>query len=315
MIADYRGGRVSHAQHRRPILPLVVIAFLLFAVLLMVRSSTGTIVSPIPNGSDQAPTTPVRNTPKRSPGELRTIIENAVGNSWVNYSVLVSDFNSDFTVAINDTQIYDAASVNKIPILAALYALAGKREIDLDTTITIQANDIQDYGTGVIRYQPPGTTYSIKTLARLMMQKSDNTAAYVLSNHVIGLKNIQTLVNGWGLTQTDMNKNTTSNKDMAILVRKLYRAEITDTAHTAEMLSFMKDSDFEARIPRQLPEGVTVYHKIGNQVGVIHDVGIVSDGNTRYYVGFLTSNLTDEPGAETLEATLSKLIFDFMHGL
>jgi beta-lactamase class A len=315
MIADYRGGKVGQKRRRFPFILIITVVFFLYAILLIVNASTTTVLSPVPNDVRLVPTASSRNNPKKSPDELRTIIQNAVGTTWVNYSVLVSDFNTDFRMAINGSEIYDAASVNKIPILAALYATAAKGDVDMDRIITIQAQDIQDYGTGVIRYQPPGTTYSIKTLAQLMMQKSDNTAAYILANHVVGLKNIQSLVNAWGLTQTDITENTTSNNDMAILMGKMYRGEITDKAHTDEMLSQMKDSDFEARIPGELPKGVTVYHKIGNQVGVIHDVGIVSAGKTLYYVGFLTSNLTDEPGAETLEATLSKLVYDFMRGL
>ena len=314
MIADYRDGRVLYTKQRYPILLFVVIAVLLIAVFLIVRSSTGTVISPIPNGSDQSPTIPVRSMPKKSPEELRAMIEGAIGNNWVQYSVLVADFNSDFTMRMNETASFDAASVNKVPILAALYAQVGSGKVDLKQEIAIQARDIQDYGTGVIRYQPPGTTYSVQTLARLMMQKSDNTAAYVISNRIIGLSVIQSLVDGWGMTQTDMTENTTTNRDTALLFRKIYRGDIADRTLTAEMLSFMTDSDFEERIPGLLPENTAVYHKIGNQVGVIHDAGIVSDGKVLYYVGILTSNLRDEEGAKELEAKLSKIIYDFMRG-
>src|SRR3990172_3372680 len=75
MIADYRDGRVLHTKQRYPILLFVVIAVLLIAVFLIVRSSTGTVISPIPNGSDQSPTIPVRSMPKKSPEELRAMIE------------------------------------------------------------------------------------------------------------------------------------------------------------------------------------------------------------------------------------------------
>jgi beta-lactamase class A len=248
----------------------------------------------------------------KSAEDLRTRIQNMVGDSWTNYSILVVDFQSGFSMGINEAAVYDAASVNKIPILATLYLLVDQGEIDLDGSISIQTKDLQDYGTGTIRYDPPGSAYTIRTLARLMMQKSDNTAAYVLSNRVIGLKNIQAKVNEWGLTQTDMNENTTSNKDMAILVRKIAEGEIASPALTKDLLSFLTDSDFEERIPALLPESATVYHKIGNQVGIIHDVGFVSEGNMRYYIGFFTSNLKNEKAAEELEARVSKLVYDFL---
>ena len=69
-------------------------------------------------------------------------------------------------MGINESVIFTAASVNKVPILAALYEEAQKGNVDFNRVITLQASDIQDYGTGSIRYDPPGTTYSVKTLAQ-----------------------------------------------------------------------------------------------------------------------------------------------------
>jgi beta-lactamase class A len=312
MIADYRGGSVSYTRKRLGVFPLLAVALILYAAFIFIRGSTGGILSPVPDDPEEKKSTIVRSTPKKSPEELRMMVQNAIGNSWVNYSVLVVDFNSDYRMGLNESAVYDGASVNKVPILAALYAQAGNGKVDLKQEITIQTRDIQDYGTGVIRYQPPGTKYTIRELARLMMQKSDNTAAYVISNRVIGLAAIQALVDSWGMTQTDMTENTTSNQDAALLFRKIYRREIANRTLTDEMLAFMTDSDFEERIPGLLPESTAVYHKIGNQVGVIHDAGIVSDANVLYYVGFLTSSIRDEEGAKALEAKLSKIIYDYM---
>jgi len=271
------------------------------------------IISPIPEDPHVA--TPIFSkifTRKKNPDTLKQKIQEAVANQWNNYSVYVVDYNAPFTVGINETVIYDAASVNKIPILAALYVKAQNGEVDFDKTITPQPDDIQDYGTGSIRYDPPGTAYSIKTLARLMMQKSDNTAAYVLANHVVGLNKIQTLANGWGLTQTDMIKNTTTNRDMEILMKKIYDGKIVGTALTAEMLAFLKDSDFENRLPALLPQDSTVYHKIGTIDGGVHDVGIVERGKTRYYIGVFTDGVADVEAAEKLIAKVSRMVFDYL---
>ena len=123
---------------------------------------------------------------------------------------LIGDEQPVFVVAeigINQNMGFIAASVNKIPILAAVYYFANQGEIDLDQKITIQASDIQDYGTGIIRYEQPGVIYSLKTLARLMMEKSDNTAAYVLTHRVIGQNELQEMVEAWGLTGTNVKTN------------------------------------------------------------------------------------------------------------
>lgn len=230
-----------------------------------------------------------------------------------NWSVYVFDLDNNQGFGINETTVYTAASVNKIPILAVLYSLAGKKEVNLDQQITLQASDIQDYGTGSIRYDPPGTTYSVKTLARLMMEQSDNTAAYILGRQVMDITSIQNTINDWGLTQTDMEGNKTSLLDMATILTKMYHGEITNKSLTTEMLGFMDNSDFEDRIPALLPKNIKVYHKIGDEVGDIHDVGLVDLTNHPYFIGVLTNDITEKTNAKQTIAQISKLVFDFMN--
>lgn len=278
------------------------------------RLKKGTIISPVPEDVRPSQQTEVlaATATQKNPDELKETVRKLVGDTWKNYSVYIKDFQSDFEVGINETVIFEAASVNKIPILTALYHNAQSDPKLLEKTITTQAKDIQDYGTGSIRYDPVGTTYSIKTLARLMMQKSDNTAAYILANHVVGLKNIQSQMEEWGLSQTDMDENTTSNKDQYILLEKLYGGKLVNSALTQEMLAFLKDSDFENRIPRLLPSSATAYHKIGSIVGGIHDVGIIVSPKAIFYVGVFTEGVSDEPEAEELIGQIAKEAYDVL---
>ena len=251
---------------------------------------------------------------RKDPDALRKKIEDTVGNTWKNYSVYVSDLNSNFDMGINEHETFTAASVNKLPILAVLYSQAQNGKVNFDQIVTLQQEDIQDYGTGSIRYDPPGSTYSVKTLIRLMMQKSDNTAAFLLGNYIVDLGNVQAAINGWGLSQTDMVNNKTSNADMALLMTKIYRGNVANPSATAEMLGFMKNTDFEDRLPGALPKDVIVYHKVGSgETGEVHDVGIVVHGNTKYYVGVLTTNVGDPDAAAKLLAKVSRIVYDFMN--
>lgn len=247
--------------------------------------------------------------------EFTQTLEKETAKLGGTYSLYLYDLKTKKEYGINEQTVLTAASVNKIPILAALYFLAGKGEIDLEKTITLQKSNIQDYGTGTIRYDPPGTVYSIKTLARLMMEKSDNTAAYILGTLVLGLDKIQTIIDSWGLTQTNMGDNKTSAKDMAQLLIKMYQGEITTKALTAEMLGFMDKSDFDDRIPAGLPLGVKIYHKTGDEVGKIHDVGIIEAPNRPYYLGIFTIDMTDEETTKKTQAQISKIVFEYMEKL
>lgn len=308
--------RSTHRERRIP--TLTVIAFFgLFAIwgtASAVNAIRQPIISPLADEKPATKESSILNVfgKKKNPEDLGKKINDALQNKWKNYSILVIDYTSPFELAINDRVTYTAASVNKIPILAALYYNAQKGDIDLDKTITIQKDDIQDYGTGSIRYDPPGSTYTIQTLARLMMQKSDNTAAYVLEKYIVGADEIQNLVNTWGLTQTDIQNNKTSNRDMALLMEKIYSGKIAGTSYTQEMLALFQDTDFEDRLPGKLPDSAQVYHKIGTQLGTVHDVGIIKDRNLLYYIGIFTNDIRDEEQAAEQLATVSKVVYDFM---
>lgn len=296
---------------------LIGLVLVLGAAILLMRligsKRSSSIVSPIPDETSQpAQLLGGLFAKKKSPEDLREKIQIAVNNRLRNYSIYIKDFTSDFTMGINETVIFTAASVNKVPIITALYYYAGKGEIDLDERVTIQAGDIQDFGTGSIRYDPPGSVYSLKTLAKLAIEQSDNTAAYVLGNYTVGLEKVQMLMNQWGLTQTDMVNNKTSNHDISILFEKIYKGEVTNEASTQEMLAFFKDTDFEDRLPALLPKNTSVYHKIGNEIGIMHDAGIVTDGKTTYYIGVFTNDITDEEETRKIIAEISKLVYDYL---
>lgn len=227
------------------------------------------------------------------------------------YSVYYVNLNTGNGFGINENQIYTAASVNKVPIIATLYYLAGKGKIDLNEKIAIQENDIQDYGTGILRYEKPGSIYSLKTLAKLSLEKSDNTAAHIIAGK-IGMDNIQKTINTWGLTQTNMANNTTSLSDMYILFNKIYKNKITNSSLSKEMLDFLKDTDFEDRLSALLPDNVSVYHKTGDAVGGIHDIGIIEKNNISFFVGILTSDIGNtENETKKSIAEIAQKIYNF----
>ncbi len=298
-------------MHKGRMLLLSLCLILATGTYVFVKEKTRTIVSPI---QDDAYTKVLGIfTVRKNPADLKKQIRSVVGNTFKNYSVYVVDWRSNFSMGINESEIFTGASVNKLPIMAALYSEAQNGNIDFDRVITLQPEDIQDYGTGSIRYDPPGTTYTVKTLVRLMMQKSDNTASFLLGNYVVGLPAVQSIIQSWGLTQTDMESNKTSNKDMELLLRKIYSNAVVSPSSTAEMLGFMRDSDFENRLPADLPGGTTVYHKTGDgDTGEVHDVGIVTGDGTTYYIGILTTNAGDPEAASKLEAKISKIVYDFL---
>jgi beta-lactamase class A len=246
---------------------------------------------------------------------LTSRLEKIISGKPGSYSVYIYDINNSLEYSINGKMVVTAASINKIPILAALYLLADKKEIDLEKIVVPQPDDIQDYGSGNIRTNPIGTPYSLKTLARLMMQKSDNTASYILATQIIGIDKTQSYVDTWGMDQTNMADNKSSPENISKLFIKMYKGEITSKPLTTEMMDFMSKTDFEDRIPKGLPSTIKYYHKTGDEVGKLHDVAIVELDKRPYYIGVFTMDITDEEDTKNTIAEISKTTYDFMKSL
>lgn len=226
------------------------------------------------------------------------------------YSIYYKNLDTGKSFGIDEAQMNTGASVNKVPIIASLYLLAKEGKINLDDRITIQESDVQDYGTGSIRYQKMPQVYSLRNLARLALKESDNTAAHVIEIR-IGEENVQKLVDSWGMTQTNMVENKTTPLDMGILFEKIYRGQIADGANTQELLEFMSDTNFEDRIPKGVPSNINTYHKTGDGEGFIHDVGLVSTNNGTYYLGVMTSDIGEtETETKNTIAEISKKVFE-----
>ena len=245
--------------------------------------------------------------------DLKTEIEKLTTNKSGSYSIFYKNLDDEKTFGINANQINTAASVNKVPIVAALYLLDKEDKISLDERVTIQDGDVQDYGTGSIRYQEMPQTYSLRNLAKLAMKQSDNTAAHVIELK-IGEENVQKLVDLWGMNQTNMIENKTSAYDMSILFEKIYRGQIADAANTKEFLEFMTDTDFEDRLVKDLPKEIAVYHKTGDEEGYVHDVGIITTPEGTYYIGVMTSDVGGaEDETKNTIAEISKIIYSSLN--
>lgn len=226
------------------------------------------------------------------------------------YSIYYKNLENGKTFGIDENQINTGASVNKVPIIATLYLLDKEGKVDLDDRITIQENDIQDYGTGSIRYQKMPQTYSLRNLAKLALKESDNTAAHVIEIK-IGEENVQKFVNAWGMKQTNMVENKTTVYDMSLMFEKIYNEQIADTANTKELLEFMSKTDFEDRIPKGLPGDVKSFHKTGDEEGFVHDVGLVQTQKGIYYIGVMTSDVGGrEEETKNIIAEISKKVFE-----
>lgn len=225
--------------------------------------------------------------------------------------VAVKDLRTGETVRLADDREFDAASTMKLVFLTHLYSEANAGNIDLDDELNIPAGQIQRYGTGSIQYQPGPHRYTYRKLAELMIKESDNTAAFVLAER-LGKDELQTYAESNGMNKTSIERNTTTASDLLVLLEKLHRGELANPELTSEMLGFMQDTEFEDRLPADLPKDAVVSHKTGDAGGGLSDAGIVSYRERSYAVVIFAHGMGDKEKVVPKMAEASKDIFSYL---
>ena len=239
----------------------------------------------------------------------KNVLEKFLKEEKGSYSIYYKDLTTGQEFGINENRVLTAGSLNKLLIISYLYNLASDNKIDLEDKITIQKKDIQDYGTGSLRYKGAGKPYALKTLTQLALEQSDNTAAYVLSIR-LGEDKIREYGRKLGLSSTSMVNNKTTAKDMGKILELIYSKKISSESLTRELLDFMKDTDFEDRLVRDLPSNVSVYHKAADATNMVHDVGIIDDGGNPFILSVLTSDIKDEEEAKITIGKIANFIYE-----
>jgi beta-lactamase class A len=191
------------------------------------------------------------------------------------YGVVVLDPSSGERVAMDADRRFLAASLNKLPVLMTLYRAAASGAVDLDDKISMQASDVQAYGTGVLYEYPVGHTITLRECARLLIKESDNTAWKMLDRY-LGRDYIRGELYRVGARSTEYwLPNTTTPEDVQLMLEKISDPSYTTPDLSAEMLDLMTNTSFEDRLPQPLPEGTRVSHKIGYYGSTFADAGIV----------------------------------------
>lgn len=245
---------------------------------------------------------------------LRDRLQHVAEQYPASYGVIVSYPSMRETVTMNPEQRFPAASLAKLPTLLTLYRAAARGEVDLDAEITMRASDVQAYGTGVLYRKPVGATMTLRDCAKLMIKESDNTA-WVMLHRYLGRSNIEAELYQMGAYSTEYwMPNTTTARDVHVMLEKIADPSYTSPELSAEMLDFMTSTSFEDRLPQPLPEDARIAHKIGSYEDTFSDAGLVfpegsPEVSDAYYMVVIVGD-TDERTARSAIQDMSLATYE-----
>jgi beta-lactamase class A len=240
------------------------------------------------------------------------------------------------TLLINSEEDFHAASTMKVPVMIELYKQQNEGVLNLNDSILLKnefksivdgssySMDIGEDSDDVI-YSKIGNKVAIKDLVYSMITVSSNLATNVLIE-LVDAKKVTATMRNFGADKIQVLRgvedqkafdlglsNSTTAKDLMMIMKAIAENTAGTQVDCEDMISIMKDQQFNEIIPYFLPKEVSVAHKTGSITGVHHDAGIIylPDGRS-YVLVLLSKNLANfDEGTEQL-AGISKIIYDYM---
>jgi len=238
-------------------------------------------------------------------------IERAARDSSGTVGVFARRLGMGTAVAYNADEIFPSASVIKLVVFVSLYQYSEKYPHVFDDTRVLERDDFVG-GSEVLDAYNPGNTISIGTLARAMIEQSDNTASNVLISY-LGFERIHATILSAGLQHTQLRRhfmdvnaiahhsqNLTTARDMGTLLLAIERGAhegvrtVASPKSCRDMIDVLLRQEDRDKIARGLPKGIPLANKTGEIDGVRNDVGIVDPyGESPYVIAVLTKDLND----------------------
>ncbi|CEG29100.1 serine hydrolase [Bacillus sp. B-jedd] len=231
--------------------------------------------------------------------ELNKYIKSAGGTVTLKYEDLVTGD----TYTVGSALSGRAASTIKLPLAIYVMELASKGKLNLNQKLVYKKYHYYG-GSGVIRYQKVGTSYTIRDLVQKAMVHSDNIA-FIMLRERVGKANFITYMKSLGAKNAYPNgQNLTSPNDLAIYAKKLYNFSKVHPLGK-ELDGYLRKTVYNTTIPKGIP-GIPIAHKVGMipDSKIYNDVAVIYD-KTPYTLSVMTKNISYEKSQRVIAGIAS----------
>ncbi len=262
----------------------------------------------------------------QQPSALQSLLTRASAEFPGKAGIWVKHLTTNETAGVRDGEMFNSASVIKIPVLVLAFQMADKGAIKLDERITIRKEDIRG-GSGVFRYHDAGLQPTFRDVLLQMVITSDNTATDLAIAKVGGVARVNAWLkesgyaDGQRLTQTtgelfakynalgpndDRNAKTNGDRTywlgeitprgVGLMLEAIEKKTIASKTACDDMLRMMRAQQAGARRLNHFIS-VPVAHKTGDFPPVLaNDAGIIYARSGPIVVSFLGNAITGNYG-------------------
>lgn len=263
----------------------------------------GEIVSPI---ADEIAKSTVNN------DALTAVVKKSLEGSTGRYAVAIKNLETGEEYYQNKHLVYEAASLYKLWIMLTTFDQISTNKFSEDEVMKSRVEELNkkfDIASEAAELKDGEVEMTVGDALNRMITASHNYAALLLSAKV-RLSNVNNQLIKYNLSESTLNPPKTTAYDVMKYYELLYNGELIDEEYSRKMLNLLADQQLNDRIPKYLPQGVTIAHKTGEIGGFKHDAGIVYTPKGNYIIVIL-SRSEDPRGAAERQAQLSRDVYTY----
>ncbi len=254
---------------------------------------------------------------------IKKSIEQILSNTSTQVSMLIKDIETNTILYEHNCHLQlVSASTIKVFIMCCAFHEVMNQKLSLNQSIKIHAKDILSDSEV---FEQGECSMSLLDLVRWMIISSDNTATNALIR-TLGMDKINHYIQcNLQLTQTKLERimldyqaiqngknNYTSQQDQCMLYEKLFRHQILTPELCELAIEILKAQRCQNQLMRYIPFQLNFAHKTGELDYLIHDCGILTVNQSRYYIGVSLYQCHRKEGDFQLMGQLGKTIIDFL---
>lgn len=193
---------------------------------------------------------------------------------------------TDEKFGVGEEDVYGAASVIKLPLMMHVLRQCAAGRMSMDEVLTVTARDKVPI-CGALTLFTGDVRCDVRTLCRLMISLSDNTATNRLIDHAT-IPGAQEGMRQMGLEKTQLTRklfdseasrkglrNVICPREIGDLLAGLHRGEFVSGAVCREALDMLLLQQVDHKLNGRICGEVAIAHKTGEDDGLSNDVGIV----------------------------------------
>ena len=242
---------------------------------------------------------------------LQRVVQSALQEATGTYSVVIKNLKTNESYTYNEHVPFMSGSLYKLWVMAATFEQIRAGDLTEDQVLTDTVADLNerfDIASDSAELQEGTVTFTTMQALEQMITISHNYAALLLSEK-IKVATIDHFLHLHGFNESRIGQPPqTTAYDIALFLEELYKGQLANKEDTQTMLTLLKRQKLNGKLPKYLPEDVSVAHKTGELDMVSHDAGIVYTDKGDYVIVVLTES-TFPQGANERIAAISKGVY------